>query len=169
MLCYPCLYCQVVYLMTCLYHKYMITEFNGGNKREQWRKERKQGERWEKRPSDMEEKQREACDCWRYLRWGWKQLKHRGWLAAPLGHAAVWHPLPAAPQRCRACRPRVLFPSLSSVAFRRLAILSSSWSFEEWLHLPSCHHHFQGLWQRGVTVAAAGCVLPWLKRSCFVP
>lgn len=46
-------------------------------------------------------------------------------VGAPRGRPAVWHTLPAAPQCCRACRPRVLFPSPSSFAFRHLAILSS--------------------------------------------
>ena len=86
-------------------------------------------------------------------------------VGAPHGRPAVWRALPAAPQCCRACRPRVLFPSPSSFAFRHLAILSSPWSFEEWLHLPSCHHRFQGLWRRDMTVV---CCLGWKGAALFL-
>lgn len=78
---------------------------------------------------------------------------------------AVCPLLPVASQSHRSCRPRAFFLSPLLLAPpappRELTILAlrsefATSDFKEWLHIPSCHHHFRDPWQRDLTVVATG-------------
>lgn len=128
------------------------------------------------RGTQKEEKQRKACNLvitaavLRCQHWGWKQPKHRVWLATPPRCTLQCGPLCL--QLPSATDPVILTSfslPLSSFAFRHLTILSSLWSFKEWLCLPSCHLHFQGLWQRdGPWQLQEVCYLGWKGVALFL-
>ena len=148
----------------------MITEFDGGSKWEQWRKERKQWERWEKRPRNTEEKQREACDPVTTAVVGGVCAEAGNSWSTEGGWRPTWAPCSVAHPACGS----PVLPSLSPsrplpfpVLFCLQTPSHSLFSMKLWRMAPSSFLSppFPGSLAKG----RDSCVLPWLKRSCFVP